>query len=234
MGQIKNNEERGNVLFLILIAVALFAALSYAVTQSTRGGGDADNETSLISSASLTQYPASLKTTLLRMQISDGVASTRVEFNPPSDSSNCTDSGANCIFNSAGGGASYQTAPSNVAGGASWIFNSNNDIHDVGTNSGGTPTAATAELIAFLPGISATICRKINDEFGITDIPTESGIEMAAANDQTSPDGSAAPTPSFAANQVIGDNVAALDGKPFGCFQQPAGTYHYYHALSEN
>ncbi len=240
--------EQGNVLFLILIAVALFAALSYAVTQSTRGGGNADDETSLISSAALTQYPASLKTSVLRMSITDGVGDDVIKFNPPSDISDCetdiagsaTGSDAtSCVFSSNGGSASYQQAPSNVMAGSTlgtWVFNADNEVQDIGTTVGGdSPSIASREIIAFLVGISSGICQKINDELGITGIPDENaGLDITTQLDDTT--NGDAPT---AGGGTIGDtgvaNTANLNGQPFGCFESNStGTYVYYHTLSEN
>src|SRR5690348_16442752 len=78
--------ESGNVLFLILIAVALFAALSYAVTQSSRSGsGEATSEKSLISGAQITQYPAGVRTDIIRMVIDNNISIDQLEFNGPSD-----------------------------------------------------------------------------------------------------------------------------------------------------
>jgi len=55
----RNNN--GNALFLILIALALFGALSYAVTQSSRAGGDIDREKQMIDQAVAEQCNASIE-----------------------------------------------------------------------------------------------------------------------------------------------------------------------------
>ena len=115
--QTKNRKsESGNVLFLILIAVALFAALSYAVTQSTRsGGGSADREQAILSGASMTQYPAALRTSLIRMILS-GTAATELEFNPPSGFGALTTT-AQGVFHPTGGGAVYQRGQADLMAG---------------------------------------------------------------------------------------------------------------------
>ncbi len=62
----------GNVLFLILIAVVLFAALSYAVTQSTRGGGqNISDEQVRLGASAITQYVSLLRTEVQRLRVSN-------------------------------------------------------------------------------------------------------------------------------------------------------------------
>ena len=241
--EIKNrNSEKGNVLFLILIAVALFAALSYAVTQSTRtGGGGSDGETALISSAQLTQYPASIRTSVVRM-ILGGVDVGDLEFNAPSQYTDCTAGFEYCVFHPTGGGATYASAPTNMmaaSGGnttGKWVYNADNQIDLLGISTGDdTPIVSTADLIAFLPGITDTLCSRINDELGLpTAAPTETGIEFTTemVNDGSAP----AICDSCNAGQTIGtggggaDNT--LDAQPYGCFNQ-GGTNVYFHVLVE-
>ena len=238
-------DERGNVLFLILIAVALFAALSYAVTQSTRtGGGSGDNETALISSAQLTQYPASLRTAVVRMVIG-GVDIQNLEFNTPANFGTCGGAANElCVFHPNGGGATYTQSPGDMmkdGSAGTWVFNAENEINLLGTSSGANngTTTSTADLIAFLPNISLTLCSRINDELGLpsTTIPTESGIDLA--QQMTNGIGVC----NGGCGGTIGSDVATFDGQPYGCFNPTDADldgdttnnndYVYYHVLIE-
>ncbi len=228
--------EKGNVLFLILIAVALFAALSYAVTSSSRsGGGDASDETNLISSAQITQYPASVRTSIVRMIISKGITPDELEFNPPSDFASCTVSNANCVFHPAGGGATFVQAPADVVTGTtpqSWVINGENEIYLIGQSgsANNTFTAAQADVIAFLPNVKTSICQKINTELGINGgvIPAETGIDVTTLMDDSVVGGFC----DGGCNGTIGRDEASLDGQAFGCFSQ-GGANYYYHVLIE-
>lgn len=158
--------EKGNVLFLILIAVALFAALSYVVTQSTRsGGGSTEREKNILSSAQMTQYPTALRTAIIRMVLG-GVGVENINFNTPETFAAV--SNANwLVFHPQGGGATFQDAPPDLSvSGASnlpWTFNAEMRVPGIGIDSaGGT------DLIAFLPGVSDGVCRQVNEELGIT------------------------------------------------------------------
>lgn len=240
--QKKRQGEAGNVLFLILIAVALFAALSYAVTQSTRsGGGDANSEKSLVSSAALTQYPASIKTTITRMLISNSVDVNYLLFNKPATFSALTDTAnepitykKNAVFHPApGGGATYSNAPADVlsTGTGEWFFNANNEVGNIGTTSSSTAvTASTADIIAFLPNVQKAVCDKIHAQLGMAAVST-TAIAPNLANMETS----TGHNTNGNILRTVGLKItsAELLGQPQGCFNTSANGYVYYHVLVE-
>ena len=235
----KANGESGNVLFLILIAVALFAALSYAVTQSSRSGGsDAAGETNLLNSAQITQYPASIRTSILRMIIG-GTDVAELEFNSPADFGAAGFVVRDGVFHPSGGGATFADPPpdliaNNTGGNGVWYFNTNFEINLIGLS--GTDGA---DLVAFLPGVTQAICRRINDQLGLpvpppvvsTDISTDFRTRIQGATSTAIP---LATFTATAANNAA-TLPAAFDGQPFGCFENggTAGLFVYYHVLVE-
>ncbi len=226
--------ERGNVLFLILIAVALFAALSYAVTQSSRSGsGDANEETNLVTSASITQYPSSVRTAIIRMMVSGGIDDTELLFNKPADYTGATDSE---VFHPSGGGATHVTQAEGIAGGSQsdWIFSSHYAIENIGTTAN--------DIIAFLPNVRESVCEKINTELAVPSVPDADGdgvpngpttMPVFATHNKATSGIAAAATADFTID-------GAFSGQPFGCFDTDAAAATdtdnelvYYHVLVE-
>lgn len=76
----RKSTESGNVLFLILIAVALFAALSYAVTSSSRGGSSDRSEKYYSTLAQYQQYASLVSDTLKRLNIINGCTVEQFSF----------------------------------------------------------------------------------------------------------------------------------------------------------
>lgn len=234
--------ERGNVLFLILIAVALFAALSYAVTQSTRSGsGDASSETNLINSAQLASYPAGVRTAVVRMVIG-GIAVDNLNFDTPANATSALEYN---VFHPTGGGAVYQVAPKDLLDpGASgeWVYSSKYQIENIGQTTG---TDVGNEVIAFLPLVTRNVCKKLNDEVGITTSGGSSDGIPGTGDLGATPPGVPVDTEgmTYAAPGTAGIGVylatigGELAGQPFGCYRVGAvgasAQYVYYHVLVE-
>lgn len=238
----KSGKERGNALFLILIAVALFAALSYAVTQSGRGSGTVDKETALIAAAQTTQYPAALRSTITRMVIT-GTATTAIDFT--------TGNGTAKVFGSSGGNAVFQTPPNNIGtasgegqamGGtltaSTWGFkdvshaNRGYFVLGVGTDAG----VGGREILAYLHDITLAVCEQINKGLGLTTTPeTQSTAVDLTLNSGKGADATAADASAAAAGTGTTNVYAASNssGRAFACIRNGATLYDYYHALVE-
>lgn len=166
----------GNALFLILIAVALFAALSYAITQSSRGGGGGVNAEKLrLETSRLMQQGAAIENAVTRAQLGGGIAQARLNrtalnaagtvYNPDTTTSTGAIVG---LFNKPDGFMDAVSPPTAIRGGGidgvnwwenyTWILGLNIAVRIGGTHAG----TALGDQWLFAGPLTEQACRAIN------------------------------------------------------------------------
>ncbi len=236
------SSERGNVLFLILIAVALFAALSFAVTQSLRNTPqDPQGDTRKLGAATLIQHTNFVAQAVQTMAMRR-IAAENFCFDSPLWGHNnyyhaACDNAANKVFGTAasgGAGATVVPVPKGINDGSPWYITGQSCIIEAEQtcNSNGNQDE---DIILFVPNVYREVCIALNERLGV---PNPQGNPPKAAGDLWP-----AGQPPFAGNFLDGGrvdsggngNFSYLTGHTVGCVEgggtPPAGTYAYFHVL---
>ncbi len=203
--------EQGNVLFLILIAVALFAALSYAVTSSMRGtGGDTKAESVELRAAQILQYGAGLRAMTQKMVLM-GLTPETIRFRGTQSWLPCSDGTKFCVFGPNGGGAAELRLPMHSSDKFDNLFRYSDIsdgmvVKDVGTS------AADIVLYRVLKFDESgrSMCAAINKGLGLDDIPTQPSSTNAY------------------------HEIAAFPGQTAGCFRYASDSYFYFQSVYDN
>lgn len=164
----------GNILFLILIAVALFAALSYAITSSSRTGesGIAKDKAKLKASE-LIQFMSEIENGVNRAKVINGCTDSQLSFYHSSYGIHAANHNPNApsdfrchIFHPSGGGVVAKSIEgidsANVNGYmASNIKASVFPITNLGSDN------STHHLVMHIPLIDNAICEEIHNRLGL-------------------------------------------------------------------
>lgn len=179
MARSQNFNQNGNILFLILLAIILFAALTYAVNGGLRGGDSSSAKKESVTSiaATILNYSAQMEQTINRLRLTNGCSDTQVSFENTVQSgygNSVAPLDKRCnVFDPAGGGMSWQVAPSGsldpaMAGNfeyGQYFVSKNTRVINAGTDAG--PPDGN-DLLLVLPYLSVDLCQQINKSLGYT------------------------------------------------------------------
>lgn len=231
ISNIDHSRESGSAIFYILIAIVLFAALSFAVSNSFRGSGEGmRDEIYDLQASEILQFARSIRSAAHGLRI-DGIADRRISFenNFASGYTNSVCSLDRCkIFHPDGAGMTYSTPSeewlnSAIAGTPykEWYFSGANSVQDLGPST-------NAELMLILPWLRVEMCTALNDALDITNpggLPPQTAGNFDLVTQFTG---------TFNNNETISKNPE-LDNKRAACFEAsgtPAtGTYHFFQVL---
>ncbi len=176
--RLSEKKQHGGAIVWILVMVALFAALNFAITKGTRSGGASiSKEQAALAATEILAYAEAMKRAVQTLQI-NGCSDTEVSFeNPVVAGYEHTPPARNeCkIFHPDGGGINYLGPEEDWLDGVntgktvykSWYANENNAVSRLGKplGSGGVCVSGIAdcnELMIGIPYIKKEICIAIN------------------------------------------------------------------------
>lgn len=217
--------QRGNILFLILLAVVLFAALAYAVTQSLRGGGkDGGAEKMDLVAAQLLQNMNLIETTMTRAMMINGIKEWGFDFNRPGGtaSTNNTCQQTECrIFTEKNGPVPYFDLPVEAMSDPSQNKGYYNvaQVVNVGTSA--------PDILVSYNYVSAGFCSALNKALNLNDISMTVSDSIGGTDNNYSGTLTSIPP----STGIIGDTNATLVGKKAACYpistSPPIYRFHY-------
>lgn len=234
-------KQKGNALWYILIAIVLLAALSYAITRSSRFGsasmvlsGQVDT-----SVAELLSYADTLRDTVARLRLR-GCSETGLNFahadwadpakyiNPAAPNDGSCD-----VFASTGGSLLWKTPPTlaQSTGATEYLITGAQAVKQVGTDN--TASAASTELL-LIARVTADMCSGINRRLDISGTPAFAAGSLAIPPTSGSMVYGAAGTFGFGTSLGTGTapNAAETNGQRAGCYRQTGdNAYLFYQVL---
>lgn len=202
-----SHTQQGSILFFILIGVALFAALSYVISQQSSGNIALSQERIRLQASDVMDMGKKMADAVARLRI-NGIADTTISFENDTVSgyTNAACTTDSCkVFSFDGGGLNWISSTTDINGGVDWGISGAIALENMGTSAG--------DLIAFLPGLSIDTCNRINIMLDIYATGgTPSTIASVAAGKFTGTYGSSAL------------NDSQIKGKSAGCFYLTSGT----------
>lgn len=230
--------ESGSVIWFILLAIALTAALTMTLSRSSDTSSQSgDIERARVQASEIMRYAKGIEGAIDQM-VMRGVGESQMSFENDFVSgyqnARCTDDSCR-VFGTGGGGQTYSAprrewldANQDALGlYGEWYFAGDVCVVDVGT--GGTDCASdgdssSEDLVMILPWVKLELCNQINALLGLgSPPPVEAGGIWSAGN------------PYFTGNYVDGTDINQA-GRVSACVEgsggsQPADTYSFYHVL---
>ena len=218
------SRSRGNILFMLLIAIVLISALTFAITKSNQGSSNLSREKTSLAADQVAGFGMDLRRAVDTMQ-RNGLSETAIKFSHASltgyGTPDTTPSAE--VFNIAGGGVGYLDVPAGINDGSQWEFYGFTRAPQVGDD-------ATPDLMLVLPNVKPEFCAAFNKKAGYADgvaAPTDSAACLHNTANR------------FAGTFASGGSINPMDSASFrtpaqfACVACAGPVYHAYYVLIE-